>query len=92
MDFSRHCHKLAYFTNKVCQRNATCKEIVSLKIVNFKKQRTFRVTLLRRTKKEYFQNLNVKDLSDNKHFWKTIKPHFSNKKFNLNKLLLQGKG
>ena len=43
---------------------------------NYKKQRNFCVTLLRRTKKDYFQNLNVKDLSDNKEFWKTIKPYF----------------
>ena len=59
---------------------------------NYKKQRNFCVTLLRRTKKEYFQNLNVKDLSDNKKFWKLIKPYFSNKGLNSNKILLKGKG
>ena len=59
---------------------------------NYKKQRNFCVTLLRRTKKEYFQNLNVKDLSDNKTFWKTIKPYFSNKGLNSNKMLLKEKG
>ena len=48
--------------------------------------------LLRRTKKEYFQNLNVKDLSDNKKFWKTIKPYFSNKGLNSNKMLPKEKG
>ena len=48
--------------------------------------------LLRRTKKEYFQNLNVKDLSDNKKFWKIIKPYFSNKGLNSNKMLLKEKG
>ena len=59
---------------------------------NYKKQRNFCVTLLRRTKKEYFQNLNVKYLSDNKKFWKTIKPYFSNKGLNSNKMLLKEKG
>ena len=59
---------------------------------NYKKQRNFCVTLLRRTKKEYFQNLNVKDLSDNKKFWKIIKPYFSNKGLNSNKMLLKEKG
>ena len=48
--------------------------------------------LLRRTKKEHFQNLNVKDLSDNKKFWKTIKPHSSKKGLNSNKMLLKKKG
>ena len=52
----------------------------------------FSVTLLRRTKKEYFQNLNVKDLSDNKKIWKTIKLYFSNKGLNSNKMLPKEKG
>ena len=45
--------------------------------------------LLQRTKKEYFQNLNVKHLSDNKKILKTIKPYFSNKRLNSNKMLLK---
>ena len=47
--------------------------------------------LLRGTKKDYFQNLNVKDLLDNKKFWKTIKPHLSNKGLNSNKMLVKEK-
>ena len=39
-----------------------------------KKQRNFCVNLLRNTKKVDFQKLNIKDLTDNKKFWKTIKP------------------
>ena len=34
----------------------------------------------------------MKDLSDNKKFWKTIKPYFSNKGLNSNKMLLKEKG
>ena len=56
---------------------------------NYKKQRNFCVNLLRKTKTEYFQKLNVKDLSDNIKFWKTIKPFFSNKGLNTNKLMLK---
>ena len=37
------------------------------------------VNLLRKTKKDYFQRLNVKDLSDNKKKIKTIKSYYSNK-------------
>ena len=58
---------------------------------NYKKQRNFSVDVLRKTKTEYFKNLNVKDLSDNYKFWKTIKPYFSNKGLNSNKLLLKEK-
>ena len=57
---------------------------------NYKKQRGFCVDLLRKIKTEYFKNLNVKDLSDNRKFWKTIKPYF-NKGLNSNKLLLKEK-
>ena len=39
-------------------------------------------------KKEYFESINIKDLNDNKKFWKTIKPFFSNKGLNTNKLML----
>ena len=30
-------------------------------------------------KREYFQNLNIKSINDNKTFWKTVKPFFSDK-------------
>ena len=59
---------------------------------NYKKQRNFCVNLLRETKTDYFQNLNIRDLSDNRKFWKTIKPYFSNKGLNSNKSLLKEKG
>ena len=41
-----------------------------------KKQRNFCVSLLRMTKKNYYENLNV---VDNKTFWKSVKPFFSEK-------------
>ena len=55
---------------------------------SYKKQCNFCVNLLRKTKKEYLENINVKDINDNKKFWKTIKPFFSNKGLNTNKLML----
>ena len=30
-------------------------------------------------KSEYFRNLNINDLNENKKFWKKIKPSFSDK-------------
>ena len=42
----------------------------------------------KKNKKEYFENINVKDINDNKNFWKTIKPFFSNKGLNTNKLMI----
>ena len=38
---------------------------------NYKKQRNFSLDLRCNTKKNYFQKLNIKDLTDNKKFWKS---------------------
>ena len=59
---------------------------------NYKKQRNFCVNLLRKTKTDYFKNLNIRDLSDNRKFWKRIKPYFTNKGLNSNILFLKEKG
>ena len=58
---------------------------------NYKKQKNFCVNLLRNTKKDYFEKLNIKDWTDDKKFWKTIKPFFSNKGLKSNKLMLREK-
>ena len=54
------------------------------------KARNFCVILLHKAKTEYFQKLNVKGLSNNRKFWKIIKPFFSNNGLNSNKLMLKG--
>ena len=55
---------------------------------SYKKQRNFCVNLLRKTKKDYFSDLNIKNITDNKAFWKNIKPYFSNKGLNSSSLIL----
>ena len=55
---------------------------------NYKKQRNFCVKLLHQTKEKYFSDINVKSISDNKRFWKTIKPFFSNKDLNTKNMML----
>ena len=37
------------------------------------------VTLLRKSKRDYFNNLNKKNIRDNKKFWRVVKPLLSNK-------------
>ena len=41
--------------------------------------------LLRKSKKQYLSNLNVNDVTDNKTFWKYVKPNFNDKGSNYNK-------
>ena len=45
----------------------------------YKKQRNYCVSLLRATKKNYYDNLNINVIIDNKKFWKSVKPFFSEK-------------
>ena len=45
----------------------------------YSKQHNYCVSLLRKSKSDYFGNLNEKNISDNKTFWKTIKPFLSDK-------------
>ena len=45
----------------------------------YNKQRNICVSILRKAKRSYFENLDIKNLSDNRKFWGTIKPLFSNK-------------
>ena len=46
---------------------------------NFKKQINLYVKLLCQTKEKYFSDINVKSISDNKKFWKNLKPFFLKK-------------
>ena len=44
---------------------------------NFRRQRNLCVKLFRTEKKRFYNNLDVKLITDNKKFWKTVKPLFS---------------
>ena len=59
---------------------------------NKPKQRNYCVSLLKKSKKKYFANLNEKDILDNKLFWKTIKPSFSDKIMTRDRINLSEKG
>ena len=49
---------------------------------SYKKQINFCLKFLRLTKKKYFNNIDVKKVSDNKIFWKSVKLFSSNKGLN----------
>ena len=57
-------------------------------MITIKKQRNFCINLLGKTKNDYFENININDVNDNKKFWKTTKLFFSDKGLNINKLML----
>ena len=45
----------------------------------YNKQRNLCVGLIRREKKNFFNNISTRDITDNKTFWKTVKPLFTDK-------------
>ena len=46
------------------------------------------VKMTLKAKKSYFNNININSLVDNKKFWKTVKPLFSDKCTNKSKIML----
>ena len=59
---------------------------------NFKIQRNYCVNLLRKTKKQHYENLSVKNVMNNKTFLKTVKPYFSGKGSNSKRITLLENG
>ena len=56
--------------------------------LGYKRQRNYCVKLLKKSKKFLYNNFNVKKITDNKYFWKTIKPNFTKKVLEDEKVIL----
>ena len=56
--------------------------------MKYNKQRNYCVNLLRKEKKKYYKNFDLKNITDNKQFWKTMKPLFTDNHKNNRKITL----
>ena len=54
----------------------------------YKRQRNLCSNLLKESKKRHFNNLNVKDVTENKQFWRTVKPSCTEKSKTANNIIL----
>ena len=54
----------------------------------YKKQRNYCLSLFWKTKKAYFEKLNIEETGDNKTFWKTVRLYFSDKDNKSSKITL----
>ena len=54
----------------------------------YKHQRNLCPNLLKQSKKRHFNNLNVNDVTENKKFWKTVKPFLTEKNKTTNNIIL----
>ena len=60
-------------------RNIYLKNVTPENRNNYVKHKNFCVNLLRKTKRNYYTNLKINDITDNKFFWKSVKPSFTDK-------------
>ena len=79
------------FMHRAKLRNKSHKFPTPENIEAFKRYRNFCVSLLRKEKKRFYNNLDVSIMFDNKKFWKHIKPLFTGKsKSKSNITLIEG--
>ena len=62
-------------------KNCFIKQKTESNRIAYNKQRNLCVSLLRKSKKDYFGKLDNKIISDSRTFWKSISPLFSEKSF-----------
>ena len=60
--------------------------------INYTKYRNYCTGLFRKGKKSYYNNLDIKRITDNRQFWKTVGPLFSDKHFSSQKITLVEEG
>ena len=61
-------------------RSRLSNKFLKEKNVFSREARSYCVKLIRESKIKYFGNLNVNNITNNKNFWKTLRPNFSSKK------------
>ena len=54
----------------------------------YKRQRHFCAKLIKKTKRNFYNNLNVNKITDIKPFWKNVKPSFTEKTLKGEKIVL----
>ena len=60
-------------------RNQFLKTKTQKSKLKYSKQRNLCVSITRKAKRSYYENLDLKDITDSKKFWATVKPLFSSK-------------
>ena len=58
---------------------------------SYKRQCNICSNILKSTKKKFFETLNTNEITDNRKFWKTVKPFFTDKCKTTNNIILTEK-
>ena len=70
-------------------RNIFLQEIADEEKALYNKQKDLCLSLLRKTMRNYFRQLNTNTVSDSRTFWKTVSPLFSEKAFHSESIALK---
>ena len=71
---NKDIHKAIMIRMKL--RNRFLKEPTPMNRLTYKKQRNYCVSLIRQKKtKQYYSSSNVNGITDNKNFWRVVKPN-----------------
>ena len=65
--------------NRTRLRNVYLRKTSDENRKKYSKQRNYCVSLLRRTKRNYYSSLDAKSVTGNKTFWRNVKPFLSDK-------------
>ena len=85
------------FMNKILSKATMTKSLLRNKFLkcpsaeneyNYKKYRNYCTKLFKREKKKFYNNTDISLVTDNKKFWQTVRPLFSEKHFSNRKLIL----
>ena len=60
--------------------------------LTYEKQRNYCVSLMRQNKTQYYGSLNANHITDNRNFWRVVKPNVSNKILGISIKILRGGG
>ena len=72
-------------------RNKFLKNSSNANKINYTKYRNYCTGQFKKEKKAFYNNIDTKPITDNRTFWKTVKPVFSDKHITNNKItLLEG--
>ena len=73
------------FMHRSKLKNRYNKNPTEVNKISYNQQRNHCVSLLRKEKKKYYNNLDLKIFADNKKFWQRVKPLFSDKQKSLSR-------
>ena len=83
---NKNLHKAVMNRSRLRNKFLKTKSVADRKEYN--KQRNLCVKLFRKEKHSYFNSLDSKNITDNKKFWKTVKPYFSDKSTSRDRITL----